>query len=399
MADQEIKYKVTADTTQAKAAFKELNGEVDDLGGKANETATGGMDALDKAIYDYRHKGEKAKETTKELGGNISLMGGLFAGAATGGVYLLGNALYNFASDALSVDTSVTNLTKKIKEHWSELFKANQEWEKFNEEIKKFNASELIESVSALNRQLTEMGNKMLGGWTAPFFQLKELFSGGAYTKYMQNLLTQIQSINKELYGTPKALGWEDVPKDMQKAWKESFKNIQVAHKNHWERMSDIFRKGYNSDLYTGAFKFEDKESPFAKYFTGKQNVPKFDPLGGEDVEQTFLYENRMFLDATIAAANTLRSEFTSAWEDIFGEANSLFEKLMMNIVESIFTNLLTTGAGAFLNFIVPGLGTAAGLVMGPNSSQTQPIVLELDGRTMATWYVGGREQAGRLRM
>lgn len=67
----------------------------------------------------------------------------------------------------------------------------------------------------------------------------------------------------------------------------------------------------------------------------------------------------------SIAAAQTLMDEFNKAWRSIFGEANSLFEKFMMNLSSAI-SNLATQYlANSIFSFVgsaigLPGLGATA---------------------------------------
>lgn len=108
----------------------------------------------------------------------------------------------------------------------------------------------------------------------------------------------------------------------------------------------------------------------------------------------------KLITSLTMTAADTLRDEFSEAWQDIFGEANSLFEKLIMNIAEQLASRAVTGLFGSFLNFLLPGVGSiAAGALGAPSSPQTTQINLQMDKQTMATWYVGGKTQAARLRM
>jgi len=64
--------------------------------------------------------------------------------------------------------------------------------------------------------------------------------------------------------------------------------------------------------------------------------------------EEEMLYAN-LFKDA----ANVMRSEFSTAWEKVFGEANSLFEKLLMSWAESIATYLGNQLAGSLVGMLL----------------------------------------------
>jgi hypothetical protein len=397
MAEFDIQYKVTADTSQAKQALSDIDNQVNGLQQAASTTAPA-MDKLDEAIAAYRNKGKEAVETTEELGMSTLSMGTIFAGAATGGVYLLGNALYDLVKNYLAVDTSIENLTKKLKDHWSEVFRANQEWEKFNNEIKKFSTAEIIESIAALDRELTKTGNKLL---TNPLIQIRELFTGD-YTSYMQSLLEQVKMLNKELYGSPETLGFEDVPKDMQKKWKDSFKTIKSEADNFYDHLKKL-EKDYMKWLVGG---INDRAEFYKEFAQSGMQVNRGKSAGGFSPSSTgmavgafskgYADNLKLITELTVTAADTLQSEFSSAWQDIFGEANSLFEKLLMNIADKLAERGIESLFGSLLNFIVPGLGTAAGMA-GSNSPSI--INLNMDNRTVAQFYVNGKNQAGRLRM
>ena len=61
--------------------------------------------------------------------------------------------------------------------------------------------------------------------------------------------------------------------------------------------------------------------------------------------------------------ANVFRSEFGSAWEDVFGEANSLFEKLIASWAQTMFEKLSGKALGGLLS-LIPG-GSIIGDLLG----------------------------------
>ena len=85
--------------------------------------------------------------------------------------------------------------------------------------------------------------------------------------------------------------------------------------------------------------------------------------------------------------AGVLRDEFTQAWEDVFGEANSLFEKFASRIAEYFTELALRQAAMGLFNLIFPGAGTVAGMAMGATSSPSSPSYsIILDGEIVGTF-------------
>lgn len=94
----------------------------------------------------------------------------------------------------------------------------------------------------------------------------------------------------------------------------------------------------------------------------------------------------------------TIKGEFSTFWEDSFGEANSLLEKFLMNFAEGLMELALKQGFLSLLNMILPGYGALAGMAMG---ATRQPIVnnYNVDGRTFAQLVVNANKTATMLRM
>ena len=96
--------------------------------------------------------------------------------------------------------------------------------------------------------------------------------------------------------------------------------------------------------------------------------------------------------DLTIISAGVLRDEFTKAWEDVFGEANSLFEKLAMRISEYFADialryaalNLFSAITGVPVNVIAGG--GAAGASPASAATLDKSINIILDGEVVGTF-------------
>lgn len=59
--------------------------------------------------------------------------------------------------------------------------------------------------------------------------------------------------------------------------------------------------------------------------------------------------------------ADTITGELGEAWDNVFGEANSLFEKFLKNVTTKILETLVTRGIGLLLSVLFPGVGTILG--------------------------------------
>jgi len=87
--------------------------------------------------------------------------------------------------------------------------------------------------------------------------------------------------------------------------------------------------------------------------------------------------------------AGVLRDEFTQAWEDVFGEANSLFEKFAMRIAEYFTELALRQAAMGLFNLIFPGAGTVAGMAtsaVSGGATLDKSINIILDGEVVGTF-------------
>lgn len=89
-----------------------------------------------------------------------------------------------------------------------------------------------------------------------------------------------------------------------------------------------------------------------------------------------------MVQDLTHITAITLRDEFTAAWQSVFGEANSLFEKFAMRISEYFTQMALQNAASGLFSLIFPGAGTVSGIAGGSN----KPINIILDGEKVGSF-------------
>ena len=193
----------------------------------------------------------------------------------------------------------------------------------------------------------------------------------------------------------------------MQKAWKDSFKDSQKEVKDETEAFYRHLMK-LEADYVKWLRDVEKNQrtrQPFADggktTITGGRGKVKG---GKEEASMTQQFAEDMdFMNGLImSSANILRSEFMQAWEDIFGEANSLFEKFIANIVAAfaeLAAQQVATGIFGFFANLLTGGAASAVTAVASSPSSGQVINLQMDNQTMATWYVGGKKQASRLRL
>ena len=209
----------------------------------------------------------------------------------------------------------------------------------------------------------------------------------------IQNLLEYYKKTEKEIKKikfVPK--GFAD-QSDAIRTVEEDLERLQNRYKSYIESIREIKGGTY--------FKKKTKEG-----FIGGVNQPEKPDVGftQEEVMRDLYEENKFFIDQIEGDLNILRGEFSNFWTSIFGEANSLLEKFLQNFAEGLF-DLGSKSLISGLLSLIPG-GDAIAAVISPssptaniNNNNSNTIVLQMDNKTMATWYVSGKNQAGRLRM
>ena len=106
--------------------------------------------------------------------------------------------------------------------------------------------------------------------------------------------------------------------------------------------------------------------------------------------KQYDLYKD-YFIDPFVSS---FQGEFSKAWNSIFGEANSLLEKFIQSLGESLFNKAVGSAASGILGMIFPGfnlLEAALGGFGGGDRSTVNQIII--DGELIAT-----QKQATRIK-
>lgn len=139
---------------------------------------------------------------------------------------------------------------------------------------------------------------------------------------------------------------------------------------------------------------------PFANIM-GEQNGGK-DKAQMADMTSGYKKNLEFMVDIMKDNLQIIKSEWNNMWEDVFGEANSLFEKFMSNMLEKLAEQALTNLAGSLLNIILPGAGSAFQALSGSPSYGGGGVIqnnIIIGERQVATIYTSGKQAASRLRM
>ncbi|MCC7289836.1 hypothetical protein IT417_01115 [bacterium] len=386
--DKSIKLKVTAETTDAEQKLNKLDDSISGLSDDMKE-AKGNI--------------EDVGDATDSLGESSSMLSEVISMGLVAGIALLSLAMIGLVKDFLSAESEVENLTSKLKDHWGEVFKANEEWQKFAREIENFGVAQTIESINALNEELRKIGNKMIGPFGA-IIQWTELLGITDFKNAVAIINGELDILNDRLFNRPKILGWDDVPRDMQKRWKETFKTVSDDSEkfyNHLKKLEADYIKWLRDVAKNNAI--HNLASKADIVGIGGRGLNMGGPAGdglasmgiGREEMEAQKERVRFFTDQMRDGLGILRGEFTNFWESSFGEANSLLEKFLMNFA----SGLLELGAkslfSSFLNILLPGSGSAFNALAGAPTV----INVNMGNETLARAVVKGSYEAKRLRL
>ena len=443
MAEQDIEFTIYTNSDNAKKGFKEAEVSAKDLQDRIDYLSKqmrdleanygkSGMASKEYAMYQRELKfatdqlinteethNEKTKQSVRGLGSLASASTaalGSISGLGTG-ISVLTNALMSGAG----LTAGLAGITIAFSLLMETIRSANEETEKFNKAVKdlidvelpgggfKIAPENLQNTIDYLDQQIKQkqlffnqqissgglgMGtvpndDKVLASFKSMKATLEEI---NKEYKTQQEIITALSSAGL-LYSGEAEDGTDKVKKSIDKttdAWKLAEKAVDDYIKKLVTAL-ELQMKGEEKML---------KESNRIKNsLTITQKVGKKPGIGfsDSDVMQDFYDENSFFIEQMRSDLMILQGEFNGFWENTFGEANSLLEKFLQNFAAGLLELGAKSLLSSFLDFI-PGGGFLKPFIEGKQGNP-QPIVLAMDGQTMATWYVGGKSQATRLRL
>ncbi len=129
------------------------------------------------------------------------------------------------------------------------------------------------------------------------------------------------------------------------------------------------------------------------KYGKTKAKEELKEKLSAEKAAAKEQYQNYkdFFIDPFV---NSFRGEFSKAWNDIFGEATSLFEKFIQGVGEALFQRATGNLATNILRALIPGSGLVFDLFGAGGGDKKQVTQLIIDGELLATAKMANRNKA-----
>ena len=404
MQDQEIKYKVTADTTEAKAAFSDINRQVDGMK-NSSEDATPKVERLAEAV---QYAGRVSGETSVSIGEMASIVGG--AAAGTAGVVLvmaLGAAALAFGvfiAEAMKAKLEIDKFKEALDQTISKLIEFEDPFKKIKFGFGVEDVDKVIDVLDSKIKETQEKVNEILvgkGGVTPS----KGLNVGMFILEYL-NLYNALSVEDKKRYETQKAL-LEEFEKqkyvlEAQKIVADELVKLGGERIDSSKELLEIEKKmvkvGQDNDYARGLDLPPGDISKFGMKGVRQPRELNWDRINRE--ARQIVKDQELLIGVMLTGVFTFKDEFINAWGEIFGEANSLFEKLMQNIASTLLEFAAQNAAGAFLNLIIGGLGTAYGALSGGSSAGgSQQIVINLGDEELSRVVVKGIGQAQRLRI
>lgn len=395
MADSEILYVVKANNTQAIQEFDKLGASQQKVA-KSTEMLQRNTQNSNMLLMSTGRIVQDMPYGFMAIGNNITFMAEQMGYMRSQGMgvkdMLLG--MVHALKGPMGVIFAISTVTSLLTVFGDKLFGTKKATEDAAKNVRtlrdEFNSlkKSIYDVNTALNfQQIEAMGKRKVGLQGLISKTEGELALGGQNEVQRFKLLTDLGNYKRELESINKEQEYQMFIFDKwQKMNADNEKNVNKQLKEQLDLRKDIYGEAIKP--MAGA----EQTTAFGAGMTPLQG-PSNQILNTEQIKEGFNQVNEM----ASGAASVLRNEFSSAWEDIFGEANSLFEKLLASMVSSLADAAATSLMGSFLNFLFPGVGS---LFSGAASASSSSVInLQMDKQTMATWYVGGKNQANRLRM
>jgi len=207
---------------------------------------------------------------------------------------------------------------------------------------------------------------------------LGRLTTDGNFTKYINQLTTELAKYKE---GTPE---FNNALEGIIELKKQRALVFQM-------RASDTGVSGFSGAEIAGI----DKKA----YFPNMVNEVNLDGVkdknnllikeGAKAAKKQYDLYKDYFIDPFVSS---FQGEFSKAWNSIFGEANSLLEKFIQSLGESLFNKAVGSAASGILGMIFPGFNLLEAAVGGGDRATVNQIIM--DGELIATQKQANRTQA-----
>lgn len=204
---------------------------------------------------------------------------------------------------------------------------------------------------------------------------LEKKTSKSVYENYLKLIGDEIsngKASQKEM------LEWLRLRKQVLKEMEEDYKLPEYKRTDGF----DLFL-GFDSKTMKSMKKLQEKADKDAERQKLKEDK--------EQAKKQYETYKDLFIDPFVSS---FQGEFSKAWQSIFGEANSLLEKFIQSLGESLFNKAVGSAASGILGMIFPGfnlLEAAVGGFGGGDRATVNQIII--DGELIAT-----QKQATRIK-
>ena len=342
-------------------------------------------------------------------------------------------------------------LAAAMKEQRGELFKVTVGWQKLSDEIKKFSALEIAEDLSVINDALRDLAKpdfleglimsiKLFELHIDPLEDMIDAITELARKEGMLN--SQIKETNRLANIRESLIGksTEEIKKlvvaeqlnsteikTINKALDKQLKMFPVLSagwlqtKAAIDGLRDMFKRTRDeinkvTEAITGMNAELGKVPPLAESTLplGRRATPKGIGLSGQrgagtprspvtDAMKAGLRDvDKQGINIFKGWGNVLKSNLMQAWEDIFGEANSLFEQLIQNWGEqwAQFASDLLFNPNTAKDFLAGGGGGFSKPVGGGgDSTSRQTIIFQIGDMEMGRMHLEGQRIVAERRL
>lgn len=166
----------------------------------------------------------------------------------------------------------------------------------------------------------------------------------------------------------------EEAKQALERGISKGGKDNQSEYQKYRE---ELYQKWLAGSGGKGAYRVEPRGTFRAPVQRGviKMGVDTVEPIRNAMMELTTLQKASFesLSDSVNSFASDIRSEIGDAWEATFGEANSLFEKFMMNVVSTMGQIIAQRGAFSLLS-LIPGFGFLSSLGFASGGTISEPV-------------------------